>query len=689
MTPTLQISFGRPGSWTDIDKVERWDWDKTRAFFSKVPPISDSKEAKGWYTTATFTDNYRHDDNLKTRTAILWDQDRDGDAARAAIVAALKRSNIAYVAYATHSSVPGQARTRFVIPSDREMSGEEYECVSRVLAANLDILHLLAKESHVPTQMMFMPLRKPGGEIWSDAAGKLPVHVDATLADLPDWTIREYWPRVANDSVSDPDADRVDPREIHGIVGAFCRAYDIPTAIDKFELPYEPTSNPTRYTYTAGSRPEGAVLYDEGTKLHSHHDTDPAHGQHNAFDLVRLHRHGGVRSALVEHLESDRVVMAELLGDGDAFEPIPPEPSEVEQLFDALDNSRAGVSESTPAGANPFRIETADQYLTAKPQEWLIKHVLPRADTIMIYGESGAGKTFIAMDMLAAINRGIPWRGKKTKKLKTVLLAAEGSGGARMRLKAYRMFNEGVSNGDLPALIDASPDLRDPAQVAQLASSLKKYSPAGGVLMIDTLAASMPGGDENSGKDMGLILGHCKQISTLAKFTVILIHHSGKDVAKGARGWSGLKGNVDAQMCVTRNGDARSIDCTKQKDGDDGAQFGFKLRVVEVGRDEDGEAVTSCVCEPVVSADRVETKVVIDKAPKLPLLEAAIYQSLEFASLPMLVSEVVSEFAAKDHTSDSNKATEAIKKAITNLGLRGLIRVGGREIVSTSHTDSS
>lgn len=688
--PPIVVSFGRAGSWTDIVKTEQWDWEKAKDVFARVPPLSDAKDSKGWYSTATFRNKYRHGDNLDKRTAILWDQDKHGDPARAAIVAALRKAGIAYIAYATHSSVPGQARTRVVIPSDREMSGEEYECVSRVLAENLGVLHLLAKESHVPAQMAFMPLRKPGGETWSDSHGRSPVSVDGTLGELIDWTCRAYWPCAPGDEKHDTSVAKGDPRDKEGVVGAFCRAYDIAAAIEKFELPYEPTSNPQRFTYTLGSRTEGAVLYDEGQQLHSNHDTDPAHGQHNAYDLVCKHKFDSNYELFAEYLASDVEFLAELRGTACEFEALPDPVSEVEEEFAKLEEQVAKGEQSN----NQFRVQVASEYLNAKPQSWLIKGVLPRAETIMIYGESGAGKTFIALDMLAAINRGIPWRGKKTKKMKTVLLAAEGAGGARTRLKAYQMFNEGVVGDDLPALIDTSPDLRDAKQVAELALSLKRYSPEGGVLMIDTLAASMPGSDENSGKDVGQILRNCKVISTKSKFTVILIHHSGKDASKGARGWSGLKANVDAQMCVTRTGDKRSIDCTKQKDGEDGAKFGFKLKVVQVGTDEDGDAITSCVCEPDGSEGKAiaVSKVVgrekyNDKCLTTP--QAAMVNIAREMDLPIKVPDLLSEHTKLDMSSDVNKARESSRKALTALRQSRVLVIENNVVVSVRDPDSS
>lgn len=96
---------------------------------------------------------------------------------------------------------------------------------------------------------------------------------------------------------------------------------------------------------------------------------------------------------------------------------------------------------------------------------------------------------------------------------------------------------------------------------------------------------------------MGLAANRCKIISQKTGAMVVMVHHSGKDVAKGARGWSGLKGAVDVELEVSRDGDDRTLTVSKLKEGVDGAQYGFKLLEVPLGMDEDGEVYGSCVVE--------------------------------------------------------------------------------------------
>lgn len=154
----------------------------------------------------------------------------------------------------------------------------------------------------------------------------------------------------------------------------------------------------------------------------------------------------------------------------------------------------------------------------------------------------------------------------------------------------------------LPAVIADAPNLLEPKDAAALTQAIVTWVQRQGkvdVVVIDTLSATTPGGNENSGEDMGLVLSHCRFISKQTGALVVLIHHSGKDSTRGARGWSGLRAAADAEIEIVRNGDYRVANVTKMKDGTDGESFPFKLKVVDLGFDPDGEAQSSCVVEHV------------------------------------------------------------------------------------------
>lgn len=259
------------------------------------------------------------------------------------------------------------------------------------------------------------------------------------------------------------------------------------------------------------------------------------------------------------------------------------------------------VIEDTPedvVARKRFQFVQAAEFGAGKPASWIIKHVLPRAELIVLYGESGAGKSFMALDLMGAIARGAEWRGHKTTEgLRCGYIAAEGAAGFRNRLHAYAQHHE-ITLPDLPiAVLTGAPSFLEKKDISALAEAMVAYGQID-VLVVDTLAQVTPGANENSSEDMGRAIKHCKLLHEATGATIILIHHSGKDAARGARGWSGLKGALDCELEVARCDDDRVLTISKIKDGPgEGQQYGFKLLDVPLGMDDDGDVYGSCVVE--------------------------------------------------------------------------------------------
>lgn len=173
-------------------------------------------------------------------------------------------------------------------------------------------------------------------------------------------------------------------------------------------------------------------------------------------------------------------------------------------------------------------------------------------------------------------------------------VVAEGAGGFRNRVQAYANHH-GIGLADVPlGVINAAPNLIERKDAVALAKSVLKSGGAD-VIIIDTLAQTTPGANENSGEDMGKVLSHCKDIHRVTGALVLLVHHSGKDSSKGARGWSGLRAAADVEIEITRSEALRTAKVTKQKDGEDGQHWNFVLDTVTLGMDEDDDLITSCV----------------------------------------------------------------------------------------------
>lgn len=240
-----------------------------------------------------------------------------------------------------------------------------------------------------------------------------------------------------------------------------------------------------------------------------------------------------------------------------------------------------------------FSIVQASDFSAGAPPKWLIRDALPHGVVGVIYGDSGSGKTFLALDMMVHMALGASWCGLRTTPGKTVYICAEGAGGFRKRLKA-QLLQHGASSFDIGVMAD-TPDFMVVQDIKDIVHSVREYGkPA--VIIVDTLAQVI-NGNENAGEDMGKVLSHCRVLAQHTGAMVILIHHSGKDAAKGARGHSSLRANAEAEVEVVRDGDDRMATFTKLKDDKDGQAFDFQLRPVVVGFDDENYSQTSCQVE--------------------------------------------------------------------------------------------
>lgn len=263
------------------------------------------------------------------------------------------------------------------------------------------------------------------------------------------------------------------------------------------------------------------------------------------------------------------------------------------------ENDFEDVSKSDSETKKQLRFECVPggEYAARPSPEYIIKDVLPQARLAVLFGEAGAGKSFVALDMSMAIALGKPWNGYKSKPGRVVYICAEGAGGFAKRLKAYQTHNQ----CELPLdIIPDAPNLLLKEDAVDIIKSIGKAD----VVVIDTFAQATPGANENTAEDVGKALGHCNQIHKATGALIILVHHAGKDLSKGARGWSGLRAAADAEIEISRDGEQRFIKISKQKDGEDGSSWAFELEQVQLGITE-GEDIASCVINMLGHADRI------------------------------------------------------------------------------------
>lgn len=212
--------------------------------------------------------------------------------------------------------------------------------------------------------------------------------------------------------------------------------------------------------------------------------------------------------------------------------------------------------------------------------------------------------SFVAYDLATAIHVGGVWNGKKVIKGKNVYVCAEGTDGFRQRVEARAKAGDHDIR-ELPPVVPAAPNVLETEDIKDLILAIKAEGDVA-VVWLDTLAAVTPGADENTSTDMGKLVANCKLIHRKTGAMVILVHHTGKDLSKGARGHSSIRAAMDVMLEVTRNNEVRKIGVYKAKDGEDREQMMFGLKRIVLGIDEDGDEISSCVPEyyegPIVAA---------------------------------------------------------------------------------------
>jgi hypothetical protein len=240
----------------------------------------------------------------------------------------------------------------------------------------------------------------------------------------------------------------------------------------------------------------------------------------------------------------------------------------------------------------------------------LVKGVLGRESIVVMYGASGSTKSFCATEIGLAVASGQPWRGRHSRRGTVVYVAAEGARGMQNRLYGSRQHlaigsAEKVDFLLVPSvvrLVEETPD------VDRFVRTIQEISGKGvDLVIIDTLSQSMPGADENGPKDMTAAIAAAQRIRDELGATVLIVHHSGKDVAKGARGHSSLRAATDTELEVKQDADGLCrVRATKQKEGETGDEWLHRLEQIEIGSDENGDPVTTAIVKPVSSKDAAE-----------------------------------------------------------------------------------
>ena len=276
-------------------------------------------------------------------------------------------------------------------------------------------------------------------------------------------------------------------------------------------------------------------------------------------------------------------------------------PNEKPNNYDANDYIKElGSSELTAlleSARDPvmhFKMLSAADLFNAATMRWVVRGVIPAEGLGALYGASGSGKSFLILDMGCAVAAGDDyWFGHRITQVPVTYVCLEGEAGMGKRVKAWSLyFKRPVP--DALKFITQSFDLLS-GDISELAKAVIAARGGAGLVIIDTLSRAAPGADENSSVDMGKIIAAAKKLQNLIGGLVLLVHHTGKDVTKGLRGHSSLYAALDSAIEVIKTDIRCEWNVAKCKDDVTGSTHPFKLELVQVGFNDEGNEITSCV----------------------------------------------------------------------------------------------
>lgn len=276
-------------------RMERNCGAETHAEYMTLPKAEqDRRKDVGGFVGGSLRDGLRRRGCCTGRSLITLDMDNCAPGSTEQWVAAIKAMGTAAV-YSTRKHDPEHPRLRAIFPTDRVMQPEEYQPCARMLAQMLDPeMVVFDRTTFENERLMYWPSRSADSKwVCEYTPDGERIAVSDLLDAYLDWHDVRQWPACPSETVTLPGGKQADPTAKGGAVGAFCREYDIPAAIEKFLPGVYVDAGPGRLTYALGSTTAGAVLYDDDHFIYSHHSTDPAGGKLlNAWDLVRIHRFG-------------------------------------------------------------------------------------------------------------------------------------------------------------------------------------------------------------------------------------------------------------------------------------------------------------------------------------------------------------------------------------------------------------
>ncbi len=312
----------------------------------------------------------------------------------------------------------------------------------------------------------------------------------------------------------------------------------------------------------------------------------------------------------------------------------------------------------------PLRVLSRDDLDKRPDPEWLVDDIVQTESSLILFGDPGIGKTFIALDIALCIATGTPWHGHPVRRGPVLYLTPEGLAGLKLRVAAWEA-QHGVRANDFFVIPDG-PQLVEKDDRSRLLQAITSLGGAPALIVIDTLARHFVGGDENNAKDMGKFVAAAEHVRKQFGCASMMVHHTAKG-RDDLRGSGSLSGSAETVILAKGKGKGLiELSCVKQKESKEFDPMSFQLGYVKLPRAR-GEAGSCIIIKASTASPDLLTlksqgvvwppgKTTKNEEHQQSILRA--FKSLPTTSLPLQKSQL--EAAASVPDGSFNRAAEAL-----------------------------
>ncbi|MBY6096166.1 helicase RepA family protein [Ferrimonas balearica] len=358
-------------------------------------------------------------------------------------------------------------------------------------------------------------------------------------------------------------------------------------------------------------------------------------------------------------------------------------PQGKEQIQRLIQNpTLLSASPVTRAKGFPFTVGSEG---FGQTHSYLIKNNVPEQSFGVCFGPSGVGKSFHALDWACRVATGTSWNGHRVRKGAVVYVAAEGGSMVPNRVRGWEIHHMEGEQVKSIYLIGQPVHISDDQECLRLMNTISEIEQTHGekvtLVVLDTLARCFAGADESRTADMNLFIAGCDRIKHQCKTSILVVHHSGKDEGKGARGSSALRAAADFEFSVGKAEEPMTFilrNC-KQKDGAETRPGAFRMESVSLGKDQDGDAITTLVSMGQgtdVDDDQG------NEGYKLTGNDEAIYQAIRYRQSK---GESTHRNVIRDDLRAQGISTNNMGRNLERLMRVGIIELKNDEFVTVSH----